>query len=58
MLSKLAGLGLDLRTVADTLQIDGVVAFASDYARVLASTDEMKDHALARVLGPARVFVR
>ena len=50
-LSTLAELGVDLRTVADKLQLDGVAAFASDYSSVLAGIERKKQVMLAHRLG-------
>jgi transaldolase len=46
-LSTLAELGVDLRTGANKLQLDGVAAFASDYSSVLAGIERKKRAILA-----------
>jgi transaldolase len=50
-LSTLGELGIDLRTVANKLQLDGVAAFASDYSSALAAIERMKQVIVARRLG-------
>jgi transaldolase len=47
-LSRLAGLGIDLQSIAEKLQIDGLAAFASGYDSVLAGLERKKQSILAR----------
>jgi transaldolase len=47
-LSRLTELGIDLRTIAEKLQADGVAAFASSYDRVLAGLERKKQSILVR----------
>ena len=46
-LSRLAELGIDLQTIAEKLQLDGVAAFASGYDSVLAGLERKKQSILA-----------
>lgn len=48
-LSMLLGLGIDLRGIAEKLQMDGMAAFASAYDRVLAGLERKKQSILAPV---------
>jgi transaldolase len=45
-LSKLAELGIDLKAIADELQVDGVAAFAAGYDAVLAGLEQKKQSIL------------
>jgi transaldolase/glucose-6-phosphate isomerase len=57
-LSTLGELGVNLRTIANELQIDGVAAFASDYSSVLAGIERKKQVILARKLGQRNIVSR
>ncbi len=46
-LSELSELGIDLPAIAEKLQTDGVLAFASDYDRVLAGLERKRQTILA-----------
>ena len=47
-LVRLAELGIDLQAIAETLQKDGMAAFASDYEHVLAGLERKKHAILAQ----------
>jgi transaldolase len=48
-LAKLAGLGIDLKAIAEELQADGVATFASGYDAVLAGLERKKQSILTEM---------
>jgi transaldolase len=57
-LSTLAELGVNLGTIADNLQREGVAAFASDYSSVLAGIERKKQVILPQRHGQDNVLAR